>query len=62
MEELETLRGRAGRFGDRTNARFVLFSLSGFDGALKEYASEDPSVMLVGPEELFGHRSVPSLI
>ncbi|MBO7409459.1 MAG: AAA family ATPase [Candidatus Methanomethylophilaceae archaeon] len=58
---LEALRMRSDRFLDRTNARFVLFSISGFDGRLSEYASNDPTVLLVGPEELFGHKEIPSL-
>ena len=58
---LMTLRERADRFADRTNARYVLFSISGFDRKLSESAADDPTVMLIGPEELFGHRDITSL-
>ena len=58
---LEALRRRSDRFLNRTNSRFVLFSISGFDNRLSEYAAGDPEVILVGPEELFGHKDLPSL-
>lgn len=44
-------RGEAARVG--YNVRYMLISMSGFDGRLEEFA-EDNGVILIGPEELIG--------
>ena len=54
--DLEKLRMRAGRFNQRTNPRFLLFSLSGFDEELTESADKSGDTVLIGLDELFGMR------
>lgn len=52
---------RTRRFNNVTNPRFVLFSISGFEPKLEEYATDDESVVLIGPDELFGRRGIRAL-
>lgn len=51
---------RAEPFMDTTNCRLMMISVSGFDADLKEYA-EGGGVILVGPEEILGHRKAPEI-
>ena len=46
---------------DGGNPRMVLLSASGFEGDLVEFASET-GLVLIGPEELFGHRAPPAIV
>lgn len=52
---------RAEQFMDTTNCRLMMISISGFDADLKEYA-EGGGVILVGPEEILGHRKAPEIV
>ena len=52
---------RSKRFANVTNPRYLLFSISGFEPRLEELAAEDDSVILIGPEEIFGHRGIKAL-
>ena len=61
IRELEILKMISERLSSRSNPRYLLFSLSGFDGKLTEYAKDDPLVHLIGPDELFGHEDIPYL-
>ena len=40
--------------------RLMIISESGFEGEFREFA-ESTGVMLIGPEELYGHRQFPEI-
>lgn len=54
------LERRAARFSDNFNMRLMIISESGFEGEFREFA-ESTGVMLIGPEELYGHRQFPEI-
>lgn len=60
FHEYNVLDSRVDRFRKTSNDRLMLISVSGFEDELMEFA-EDAGVLLVGPEELFGHRGMPRI-
>ena len=57
---LNTLEERVGYLKGRYNSRLVLFSMSGFDDELMEYA-ESSGIPLFGPDVLVGLEPVPDV-
>lgn len=60
MSDLETLMRRVGGLHGRFNPRYILFSASGFDEDLTDYAA-DNGVLLIGLDVLFGDSPAPPL-
>ena len=55
LERLRDTTGRTTYFADRVGGlHYLLFSRSGFTDDLKRCRDEDPSIRLLGPEELLG--------
>ena len=52
---------RSKRFSNVTNPRYVMISISGFEPGLEDLAAEDDSLILVGPDEIFGRRGIKVL-
>ncbi|MDO5862627.1 MAG: ATP-binding protein [Thermoplasmata archaeon] len=60
MSDLRTLESRVENLHGRFNPRLILFSASGFDEDLTEYAA-DSGMLLIDADVLFGDKPVPPL-
>ena len=60
-KEYNMLLERSCRFANVTNPRYLLFSISGFDPKLEDLAADDDTVLLIGPDEIFGRRGIKAL-
>ena len=61
LKEINQFMKNTNRFEKNSNPKYFLFSISGFDSNLEDFAEKN-KIYLIGPEMIYGHQELPKLV